>query len=49
MSSIVVINEKARNTFSLRKYKKNFDNLDWRQKKVVNNEIPLLLLSEIID
>ena len=49
MSSVIVMVEKARNTYSLEKYRKDFENLDWRQKKEVNKEIPLLLLSEIVD
>ncbi|MFK7770502.1 MAG: hypothetical protein AB8F94_00130 [Saprospiraceae bacterium] len=49
MSSVVVMVEKARNIYSIENYYKDFDQLDWRKKKVVNMEMPLLLLSEIVD
>lgn len=49
MASVIVMIEKARNTYSMEKYNKSFENLDWRLKKVVRKEIPHLLLSEIVD
>jgi len=49
MSSVVVMVEKARKIYSKENCKKEFDQLDWRTKNRVKKEIPLLLLSEIID
>ncbi|MFK8009106.1 MAG: hypothetical protein AB8H03_22285 [Saprospiraceae bacterium] len=48
-SSVVIMVDEARNKYSLEKYNKNFESLDWRSKKVVSKEIPHLYLSEIVD